>query len=363
MFQEAELLRENGHEVYFFCTDKEPYYYDNYEYVKYFPKHTNKFLRFYQLFYNREAVEKFSELLDDVKPDIVHEHTITFHLTPAILNECYKRKIPVVRTIHSFETVVEKNRGICLKSLFSKGILAFYDLMKYYDGAKYLIFPSKALAERGLQRNIPAEKIVTVYNFVKCSNYEAFQNKNGKKGEYFLYVGRLAKEKGLYVLLNVWKQLPEEIELHIAGTGQEELNLKKLIHKNNLKNVKMVGFKEGDGLKKEYAGCIASILPAIWFEPFGLTILESFCFKKPVIASNIGGIPEIIQHNRNGILIEPGNVRELKEAVLKLYNNPDIAEKMGAKGKQTVETIFTPQAHYEGLMRIYEKIGKNFIYK
>lgn len=108
MFQEAEILKEYGHEVYFFCMDKKPYYYKNYEYLKYFPKYTDfKNLNFleklkyiYKPFYNFEAVHNFKKFLAEVKPDIVHEHTTSFHLTPALLKECYKRKIPVILTIH-----------------------------------------------------------------------------------------------------------------------------------------------------------------------------------------------------------------------------------------------------------------------
>ena len=108
MFQEAELLKQQGHEVFYFCTDKKPYYDENYEFIEYFPKYIDlskltfkdKIFNFLTPFYNSEAVKKFGMLLDKIKPDIVQEHTTSFNLSHAILKECYKRKIPVLITIH-----------------------------------------------------------------------------------------------------------------------------------------------------------------------------------------------------------------------------------------------------------------------
>jgi len=372
MFQEAELLKKHGHEVYYFCTDKKPYYDENYEFIEYFPKYIDfkklsfkdKLFNFYRPFYNPEAVKKFGKLLDIINPDIVHDHTITFHLTSAILLECYKRKIPVITTIHSFEMIIEKNnkdkREINLKLCFEickKIIMNLNKLMGHYKNILYFIFPSKALAERGLLKKFPKEKMVVIHNFIEFGNYEMPKEKTGK---YFLYSGRLVKEKGVYDLIEAWKTLPENIELHIAGTGEEEFNLRRIINKYNLDNVKLLGFKEKEELQNEYKGCIATILPSLWLEAFGMTILESFCYGKPVIASNIGGIPEIVKNSETGFLVEPGNIKELKESVLKLYKDSVLSGKMGISGRKTAERTFAPQFHYNKLVNLYEKAINQF---
>ncbi|HSA07341.1 MAG TPA: glycosyltransferase family 4 protein [Candidatus Gastranaerophilales bacterium] len=392
MFQEAEIMKQNGHEVYFFCTDKKPYYDENYKYLHYFPKFNDfkkmskkeKILNLLTPFYNKEAVKKFGMFLDEVKPDLVHEHTISFYLTPAILNECYKRKIPVISTMHgpgyfcpAGNLLNGKTGEICDKVL-CKGvnklpcfinkcyegnifrqiyetILRYHYVENFLKKADYFICPSNALRDIALTSGYPQEKVFTVYNCLQ----EEIKRKEPGNSEYFLYTGRIDKGKGIYNLIEAWRKLPREIPLHIVGTGKEKENAQKIIEQYSLDNVKLLGFKTGEELDREYQNCIATILPPIYFEVFGMTILEAFRYSKPVIGSKTGGIPEVIDDGINGILYKRNDLEALKDAVLKLYHNRQLAEEYGRKGNEKLKAIFSAQEHYNKLIEVYKKAVKN----
>ena len=394
MFQEAELLKKNGHGVYYFCTDKKPYYDENYEFLEYFPKHIDfknlsfleKITNFYKPFYNPEAVKKLGMFLDKIKPDIIHEHTTSFHLTPAVLNECYKRKIPVILTIHGpgflcpsgtlmlgQKKLCEKiyckglNKHNCLinkciednliNKLFKISIYSFYEMMGFYKRISAFICPGESFMDFTAKTGINKNKLNLIQNFAG-KKYLEIQPEFKTNNSYFLYVGRLEKEKGVNFLTNAAKLLPEEIEIHLVGNGSEKDLLKRFAEKHSLRNIKFQGFKSGLELEEEYRNCIASILPSNCFEAFGLTIVESFCFGKPVIASNIGGITEIIDNYENGILIKPGNVEELANAIKFLYENPKKAIEFGINGRKKTELLFIPEIHYEKLIKLYSKVVK-----
>ncbi|MFH0702001.1 MAG: glycosyltransferase family 4 protein [bacterium] len=397
MFREADILRKNGHEVFFFTTDKQPFWEENYKYAKYFPQYTDyKTLPKLQLlknifkpFYNFEAEHKLTLFLEKIKPDIVHCHTFFFHLTPSVLRACYKKNIPVTMTVHGAgfmcpaQGLMLNKDTYCKKELCIKGdyfhcllnkclgksfpanfqpvaLYSFYKFLKLYDKIALFICVSQAAADLALRSGIKKEKLALINNFIDDSLLD-IQPKYGNKG-YFLYVGRLDKEKGLNYLLDAMKRLPNT-KLHIAGTGDEEKNLKKQAEELNLSNIKFLGFKSGKELEQEYRNCIATILPCNWFEAFGLTIIESFAYGKPVIASNMGGIPEIIENQKNGLIFEAGNIDELANAIEKFCFNNDLVVEIGKKGRIKAETLYNPQSHYNRLIETYRNIisGANFL--
>ena len=87
-----------------------------------------------------------------------------------------------------------------------------------------------------------------------------------------------------------------------------------------------------------------------------MTNIESFINGKPVIASNIGGIPEIVEDNINGLLFEPGNIEELKNCILKYWNNPELSVQHGKNGYQKAITQYTEDKYYNELIKIYEEV-------
>ena len=155
------------------------------------------------------------------------------------------------------------------------------------------------------------------------------------------------------------KDLPGDINLRIIGKeehkGQEEI-LKQYAKENHLDNVKFCGFKNRKEIKEEYQNCIASILPSTAFESFGLTTIEAAINGKPSIASNIGGIPEIVEHNKTGLLFEPRNTEQLKECILTYWNNPDLVKEHGENAYKKAIEKYTEERYYKETANMYRMV-------
>ena len=385
-----EMLKNNGHQAYFFATKSDTYYDENYEYVKYFPRNVYSVKEYLKnplaYYYNFEAAKNLELMLKDIKPDLVHLNLL---ISPSIIDVCNKLKIPQVMTVHvsapfcPAATFLKKNQEMCndfqckngnylycvlnkckgnLESSIRKAILSeVYIKRNSYQKINKFICPSNALKEIISKTNIGINpnNVRVINNFL--SNEELNIKPNFQNKGYFLYIGRLVKEKGVHYLLQAMNKLSKEIELHIIGAGTEEAFLRKYAEANNLNNVKFLGFKNREEIKEEYQNCIATVLPCNWFENFPTTNMESFIHGKPVIASNIGGIPEQVEHNVTGLLFEPANVEQLKNCILNYWNNLDIVIEHGKNAYKKATSLYTEERYYNELMQVYEDViyGEN----
>ena len=386
----ANLLKKHNIDVEFFAKQKGPYLIEDYKYKYFFPKIQTGKLNYLKnpiaYYYNIDVQNKLKEMIEEIKPDLIHLHVIN-SFTYSIF-ECFK-DIPTVLTFHSvywfccpIANATDKNDKICLKcsggkffpcitnrcanNSLEKSIrraLFAYISYKNFKNVDYFITPSNALKDYVIKSNvgINSSNVITIPNFLPNNEFNTIPNYTNKA--YFVYSGRLVKIKGVHYLLEAMKELPKDIELHIVGTGSEEETLKDYAKKHNLDNVKFLGFKTGEELKEEYQNCIAVIVPSNWFEIFGMVNIEAFINGKPVIASNIGGIPEIVEHNKNGLLFEPGNVEQLKECILKYWNNPELVVEHGKNGYQKAKKEYREDSHYEKLIKVYEKALNKYNHK
>lgn len=375
-------LRKAGHEVYIFSTDFKPYIEDNCEYA-YFTKYTGGIKNFLKnpirYFYNFEAQKNFKTILQEIKPDIVHIHSLEC-FTGSILELC--KDIPTVYTVHCASlfcptsTLMINNKKYCEKQLCRKNnylpcilnkcsrgklepsirlALMYYIKNKNLKYIDKFITPSEALKNAVINSNIGIceNNIKVINNFLTPQELKTIP-KYTNKG-YFLYVGRLSKEKGVKYLLQAIKELPKELILHIVGTGPEEENLKAFVVENQLSNIKFLGFKNREDITEQYQNCIATILPSNCFEIFGLTNIESAINGKPVIASNIGGIPEIVEHNRTGLLFEPANISQLKDCIFQYWNNKDLVIEHGKNAYNKAIECYNEDVYLRKLTDLYEE--------
>ena len=383
-----DILRLKGYDAEIY-TAKGRSGISNYKYEGLFiePYNTPKryITNFFDFYYNQKSKKNISVLLDDFKPDIVHVHSLqTSALTYSVLEPCIKRNIPIVMTLHdSFlvcpvMTLMKSDEKYCyginckglnklpciryncagkLEASIRFALMSFiYNITGYNKYISKFITPSNALKDLILKSKlgINNDRLITINNFISDDELQTLPNYNNNG--YFLYIGRLSKEKGVHYLLEAMKDLPKNINLRIIGTGPEEIFLKKYTADNNLNNVKFLGFKNREEIKEEYKNCIATILPCNGFEIFGMTNVESFINGKPVIASNIGGIPEIVENNINGLLFEPGNVDQLRECILRYWNNPQLVIEHGKNAYHKAITNYTADVYYEKLIQLYKNI-------
>ena len=125
---------------------------------------------------------------------------------------------------------------------------------------------------------------------------------------------------------------------------------------DRMPNVSFEGYESGEAKWNFVRGARAVIVPSVWKEVFGLVAIEAMGLGKPVIASETGGLPEVIVDRQTGFLVKPGNVKQLREAIMRLAEDPVLATKMGRAGRMRVERYYTPEKHYEKILEAYNEV-------
>jgi glycosyltransferase involved in cell wall biosynthesis len=162
------------------------------------------------------------------------------------------------------------------------------------------------------------EKTVAIHNYS-----EKEERKAGKKENYVLYFGRFAKEKGVRILLEATKRLPD-ISFVFAGSGPLEDEVRTFADKAD--NVSFVGFKTGDELKKLVSQAMLSVYPSEWYENCPFSVMESINLGTPVLGSDIGGIPELVGYC--GLLFKPGDIEDLTNKICSVWSDRESLKKM-----------------------------------
>ena len=200
--------------------------------------------------------------------------------------------------------------GSALKSAVGMAEAVYWNGRGVYKYIDAIVCPSDFVKSKLDVNPLLRHKTVTIHNFIDAPEYK--RQPSDKK--YVLYFGRMSEEKGVRTLLEVCGALPE-IPFAFVGSGPLSNEAKEL------RNVDFRGFQRGDALWNLIANAAFCVCPSEWNEAFGLTIGEAMVLGTPVVASNIGAIPELIDDGRNGTLFAPGSVRELTEAIRDLWND------------------------------------------
>jgi glycosyltransferase involved in cell wall biosynthesis len=166
--------------------------------------------------------------------------------------------------------------------------------------------------------------------------------------EYLLFVGALGSHKGLDVLLDAYARLPRPVPLVLIGApwpGMPPVPEGILIHHD----------WPHEAVRAAWERCCAGVIPSVWPEPFGLVALEAMAAGRPVVASRIGGLTDIVADGETGLLVEPGRPDALAGALARLLDDPAARERMGRAGRERVER-FTPQRIVPRVVAVYEDV-------
>ena len=189
---------------------------------------------------------------------------------------------------------------------------------------------------------------------------EGGQDDSGTDGSV-LFVGRLVERKGVDYLLRAMQLVREKHDVRtvIVGEGSEKEKLKRLAVDLGIESsVTFAGFVDENRLAGYYRACSMLVLPAVHdrkgdTEGQGVVLVEAWSFKKPVVASGIGGIRDLVQDGETGILVRERDSRDLCRAICKLLENRDVAIEMGRKGYDHYRSTYHWDAVIEKWMRIY----------
>lgn len=176
----------------------------------------------------------------------------------------------------------------------------------------------------------------------------------------FLFLGHISKRKGIYDLIEVISRNKQTLEgkfkLIVGGNGESE-KLIQLLNDNHLQNlVDYKGWVSGTDKGDLLSSCDVYILPS-YNEGLPLSVLEAMSYGKAILSTNVGGIPEIVEHGANGLLINPGHLGDLEGALFQFINNPAQVEHFGVNSKWRVEPYF-PESVIPKLKGVYQDLLK-----
>lgn len=166
------------------------------------------------------------------------------------------------------------------------------------------------------------------------------------------YVGRLSKEKGVDILIKAFEEI-KDCHLLIIGDGPEKNMLIKISQKNP--RVHFLGYKPRDEAIKYIKGSDILVLPSRQ-EGLSTTILEAMACRTPVIATNVGGNPEIIEHMKNGILVTSENIQEIREAINLLLENKELTKRIIDEAYKIVIEEYEWNKAIEKYLKIYNEV-------
>lgn len=348
IFKLGEELLRQGHEVQYFGMEHEGRIVGNHTeiYTSNMDFHTSKLSRLlypFKIIYSKEAYKKIKLVLDDFKPDVVHLNNFNFQLTPSIIyairdwERKNKKRVKIIYTAHDYQWVcpnhmlqIPATKELCfrceggkfgecaknkcihnskLKSLLGTLEANIYKKKKTYSLIDIIICPSYFLKEKLDSYEGFSEKTVVMHNFIDRISYDV----NCMKENYVLYYGRYVAEKGVGTLISVCKKHPE-ISFKFAGSGPLEYVI------NSISNIENLGFLDGQDMIDTITRAKLVIVPSEWYENCPFTVMETQMFGTPLLASNIGGIPELMNDEITGELFEAGNAQDMEYKLLDILN-------------------------------------------
>ncbi len=228
---------------------------------------------------------------------------------------------------------------------------AYRNLKTFIKKVDLFISPTNFVKEKYIEAGFPKEKIVVCPHFVERVEERA----NFDFRDYVVFMGRLSKEKGLFTLLKAMQDLPF-LKLKILGKGPLEGSLRNFIEQYKLKNVELMGFKDGEERFKILREAMSVILPSECWETMSYTVLESFSCGVPVIASDQGGPKELIEDNYTGLFFKPANVEDLKQKIEILLKDRELLLKMRQNCLKITKERYSEGIGYRNLMQIYKRV-------
>ena len=324
--------------------------------------------------WSQESYQKVKQILQEQTYDVAHVQNFFPLISPSVYYAAKEVGVPVVQTLRNY-------RLLCPNALFFRAGQVCEDCLgKFipYPGILHGCYRENKLASTGvvsmltihqtlktwtemvdvyialtefarqkmIQGGLPAEKIVVKPNFVSPD-----PGVGNRTGGYALYVGRLSVEKGLDTLLAAWELLEGRIPLKIVGDGP--LSEEVIAATQRLPEIKWLGRQPMKTVHHLMGEAMFLVFPSKWYETFGRVAVEAFAKGTPVIASKIGAIAELVEHQRTGLHFHPGDPEDLAAKVDWVLTHPLELTQMGREARMEFEAKYTAAENYCRLMEIY----------
>ncbi|WP_369135649.1 glycosyltransferase [Modestobacter sp. I12A-02662] len=325
--------------------------------------------------WSARAYRALARVVDEVRPDVAHVHHVFERLTTSVLDALRRRGVPTVMTLHDYKPVcpnyrlftdgapctrclsghyVEVVRHRCLEGSRWRSVAAAADAYVsrargVYDRVDLFVAPSAFLRDRVVAGGLPADRVRVLPNPVPAADEP---RRAREEPPYVLYASRLVPEKGVGTLLDTAARLPDGVRLRIAGSGRMERQVRARVAAQDLP-VDVLGPRPAAEVTALLRGAAVAVLPALWWENCPMAVLEAAAQGVPVVASAVGGIPELVDDGATGLLAPPGDPAALAAALTRLLDDPADAAAIGRAGWARVRERHDPAGHVAALLDLY----------
>ncbi len=331
-----------------------------------------------KIIYSHEAQRNIARLVERFQPRLAHAHNVYHHLSPAIFQTLKAKGVPTIMTAHDLKiacpaykmlshgAVCEKCRNgnitqvllnrcakdsVALSGLMLLETAVHRALGLYRNYLDRIVVPSRFYRAKLIEWGWPEDQLVHVPNFVD-PGFVAIPPQ--EEGDYYLFAGRLAPEKGIATLIEAMAR--SGLRLVVAGSGPDDAMLKQLAAKRQAP-VSFVGHVSGETLHRLIGGAKALVLPSEWYENAPVSILESYGLGRPVIGADIGGIPELIRTDETGLIARSGDAGHLAEVLTRMESLGSARRSaMGAAGRDWVNAEFTAASYRDRMLDLYGQL-------
>ena len=390
-FNIKEILEQHGHEVIPFSVKSkrnlpnnyEKYFLDIVDDEVYFAQAKKKTPRtilksFTRMFYSFEAKRKFKQLLKDTKPDLVYIMQMHNKISPSIVYAAKELKIPIIHRISDFqymcpnalfyndkkcvcEDCLKGKRWSCVKyrcvlnspvySAIKMAAKWLHDIMGVTKCIDAFVVPSSFTLQKLHQYGIPMDKLYHIPTFFNLKETDP----TVEYKSFVLFVGRIEKQKGLMTLVKALENTPYDLKIIGFSNDGYETTLKEYL-KDKQHHIEFLGHKNFDEIVPYLKTCLCTVVPSEWYDNFPNVILESFAYKKAVIATDIGSLPELIKNGETGLTFKYADIGDLKKKIKSMFDSPNKAASMGVNGYKTLVKEYSPQVHYVQLMNLFKNV-------
>jgi glycosyltransferase involved in cell wall biosynthesis len=326
--------------------------------------------------HSTRARDCLARFLEQVSPDVVHAHNIYHQLTPTILDATQQAGIPVVMTLHDYKLVcprydllrhgqlcdrcVEAGPLECLRhrcagswgaSLLLTCEAVFHRQRGSYDAVRRFVTPSRFLRHVMIRGGWDATRLHHLVNFAP-----AFVQANDDPGEpdRFLFAGRLSAEKGIETLLQAVEGLTHG-RLVVCGSGPLEERVRQAARRHD-SNIEWKGHVSREDLAREITRCRFVVVPSEWFENAPFAVLEAMAAGRAVLASRIGGLPELVDES-TGCLLPAGDVGAWSAALEQALSSPERMQRLGRGAIQRARALYDFEHHLDAVLELYDEVS------
>lgn len=337
-------------------------------YEDYDPKFAN--------FIHKDVEEYFKAILIKFSPDIVHFHNL-IGLSVGLIHLAHQQGIKTVLTLHDYwgfcykNTTIKNDNEICRDNTRCAECMEVIPdennrnipmrmrqdfIAMQLEDIDAFILPSRFLADTYARAGIPREKMHVIWNGIDVEKFSQIKKVPDPDHIRFTFIGYFGMHKGIHILLDALQYLddPQKITVNLVGDGELLARYKNIVHERNFTGmVKFWG--KIKRIEDAYAQSDVLILPSIWPENQPVSITEAMSAGIPVIASDGGGIPELIEHGKTGLLVTMGNARDLAEKMNEIVHYPGKIKILGDSAYEKIKN-HSVERQVQKITELYTRI-------